>query len=59
MLKSANAELCSQTGNSVDRKGAHMGTCHQKYLRQAWFEVISRILVVNCLYFMNMLVLLL
>ena len=24
MLKSANAELCSQTGNSVDRKGAHM-----------------------------------
>ena len=54
-----NAELCSQAEKLWDRKGARIEHVIKKDLRQAWFEVILRILVLNCLYFMNMLVLLL
>ena len=54
-----NAEFCSQAEKLWDRKGARIEHVIKKDLRQAWFEVILRILVLNCLYFMNMLVLLL
>ena len=54
-----NAEFCSQAEKLWDRKGARIEHVIKKDLRQAWFEVIFRILVLNCLYFMNMLVFLL
>ena len=60
-MRHINFDL-SMKSNHFSQEMVHEGPfsdTRSPTIRQAWFEVISRILVVNCLYFMNMLVLLL